>query len=232
MNKAQKNSQGGERKSGILFDLDGVLWDSAPAHTEAFRQAFAEAQLPPLGDYAVIAGMKTEEAVLAHLRRHGLPETPEIIWAVTARKRKLAPALLLDRAKVLPDLGDILSCLRRSYCLAVCSSASPDTIACFMKKSGCARFFEAVVDGTCVKKAKPAPDIYLLGARLLNLIPQEVWILEDSLAGVEAGRAAGMDVIGVGVDTAALRSWGCTAVLPDIQSLPGFVATRCHTSAD
>lgn len=214
--------QGG--KTGILFDLDGVLWDSAPAHAEAFRQAFAEAGLPPLVNYAAIAGMKTEEAILAHLERHMLPVDAAVVRSVTSRKRELALLHLRVRAEPAPGLSDTLRRLSRFYRLALCSSASPDSVACFMDKSGLRSLFEVVIDGTCVERAKPAPDIYILGARRLGMAPAELAVIEDSRAGVAAGRAAGMDVIGVGTDVDALRSWGCLAVIPGIRHLPDLLA--------
>ncbi len=220
MNKTSEFRPDGSRKPGILFDLDGVLWDSAPAHAEAFNQAFAEAHLPPLVDYTAIAGMKTEEAVLTHLERHALPKDTTIIRAITSRKRELALTFLRGKAKLAPGLNETLRHLNCFYRLALCTSASPGTVACFMEKSGLLPIFETVVDGTCVEHAKPAPDIYLIGARLLNLVATEVWVIEDSWAGVAAGCSAGMNVIGVGENVEALRSWGCQAVIPNIGKLP------------
>lgn len=219
-------------KSGILFDLDGVLWDSATAHAEAFRCALAEAGLPAPEDYAAIAGMKTEEALVVHLERCGIPADAAPVRFLAGRKREFARLFLKESARPAPGLPETLHRLASRYRLALCSSASPGTVACFMEKTGLFPLFAAVLDATSVERAKPAPDIYLLGARRLHLSAAEVVVIEDSQAGVAAARAAGMDVIGVGADAEMLKGWGCVAVVPDIRALPQLLTCQLHMAKD
>ncbi len=217
----------------ILFDLDGVLWNSSAAHEEAFQQVFHTAGIPPIRSYAKIAGMRTEEAIAVHLTSCGISADSEKVRELSLAKRELTPSLLEAKAELAPCLLEILQGLYSQHKLALCSSASPQTIECFLKKSSCGEFFSAIISGLDVKRAKPAPDIFLFGAHLLASNTKETLVVEDSVAGITAGISAGMSVLGIGEEALSVKvTSGVVGVLPNISYLTAWFDGRLRVGED
>lgn len=217
------SSLAGADIAGILFDLDGVLWDSSTAHAMAFNETFRAYGLPLLTDYVRIAGMRTEEAIEQHLREHDLPVDAVQICSLTAAKRKASLELLYEQAALAAGVSPTLERLRAIYRIALCTSGSRQSVRCFFEKSGCEAVFHAVVNGSEVECAKPAPDIFLLGAARLGLSPDTCLVVEDSLAGVQAAVAAGMRAVGVGAAAPRLLRAGAWMTIAEVSELPALV---------
>jgi beta-phosphoglucomutase-like phosphatase (HAD superfamily) len=81
--------------------------------------------------------------------------------------------------------------------LAVGTNAEPANVDFTLDGAGVRQYFRAIVDGSQVARAKPAPDVYLRGAELLGVDPANCIVFEDSPVGIEAARAAGMRVVGL-----------------------------------
>ncbi len=235
--------------TACLFDLDGVLTQTAKVHSAAWKQMFDdylrerarrtdEAFVPfdPIREYdQYVDGKPRYDGVRAFLASRGveLPEgdpsdTPdtETIDGLGNRKNEIVLRLIREQG-VQPYEGSVryvkavqAAGLRR----AVVSSSTNcrDVLAA----AGIQDLFEEIIDGVVAERehlqGKPAPDTFLAGARALGVKPAEAAVFEDALAGVEAGRAGRFGFV-VGVDRVgqaeALRAHGADLVVDDLAKL-------------
>jgi HAD superfamily hydrolase (TIGR01509 family) len=180
---------------GILFDFDGVLADSEPVHFACWRDVLA-----PLGirvewdDYAArFVGLPDRTAVEMICRDHPTVSF-EDAWNTYGRKSELFREKMLAAPPIHPETGQLLRSLG-GYPMAVVTASTRREIEPVLERAGIRPLFGAVVCREDVAANKPAPDAYLLAARLLGL--RRPLVVEDSDTGEAAGRAAGFDVLRV-----------------------------------
>jgi len=177
----------------LIFDCDGVLIDSEPIAIRADVACFAE------HGFAVSAAQIRERYVgtsvtsmLADVEaRHGrrLPDD----FAETLRRR--IAATFETELEAMPGIVDLLDALQPRSCVA--SSSAPERLRHALALVGLlARFDPHVFSATQVARGKPAPDLFLFAARQMDVAPHRCVVIEDSLAGVAAAKAAGMVAIG------------------------------------
>jgi beta-phosphoglucomutase family hydrolase len=221
--------------TACLFDLDGVLTTTAEVHARAWKEMF-DAFLRERGerpfelprDYdRYVDGKPRLDGVRAFLGARGIAADEELVRALGDRKNKLVLSLIRSEGvrvyegsiryvEAVRDAG-----LRRAV---VSSSANAREV---LAAAGIEHLFEAVVDGIVAAReglpGKPAPDIFLAGARALDTPPPNAAVFEDALAGVEAGRRGGFGFV-VGVDRSgqaeALKAHGADVVVADLGELP------------
>jgi len=99
--------------------------------------------------------------------------------------------------EILPGVEDFLKEVKAAGYKTAIGSASKNT-PLILERTGLAKYFDAVADGTMVSKAKPDPEVFLKGAELLGVAPSECIVFEDAEAGVEAAHNAGMKAVGIG----------------------------------
>jgi beta-phosphoglucomutase family hydrolase len=232
-----------------LFDLDGVLTQTAKVHAAAWKQMFdtflaerAQRQgtqfvaFDPSHDYdAYIDGRLRADGTRSFLASRGItlpegnPDDPpdaETVNGLSNRKN----AILLDRlqqdgVQVYPGSVRYLQAVREAQVPRAVVSASANTRQ-VLAAAHLADAFDTIVDGLVAGRdhlhGKPAPDTYVAAARLLNVDPSHAAVFEDALAGVEAGRAGGFGFV-VGVDRVgqrdALRQRGADIVVDDLAEL-------------
>jgi HAD superfamily hydrolase (TIGR01509 family) len=180
----------------VIFDMDGVIVDSEPHHERAFYQVLRE-----LG-HQLEHGMKFEDYVgrsdfemwVDFVARHKPPQTVE---ELVAMKRKRVIEVMRTVQPIFPGLPDLVEKLAARFSLAVASGSEHPVIQAVLSLKGLQRFFSAIVSSADVVNGKPAPDIFLRAAQLLQVPPTECWVIEDSIPGVTAGLAAGMRVIAI-----------------------------------
>lgn len=198
----------------ILFDFDGVLLDSEPVHFACWRESLA-----PLGmklaweDYARLCIGISERAtieVFASLQRP--PAEAGVIWARYPLKKELFARRMAEGPPFVPGLDAFLASLAPAYKLAVVSSSSRSEIEPLLDLAGLRHWFGALVTNEDVARHKPAPDAYLLAARLLNV--KSPLVVEDSDSGMESARRAGFEALRVPTASrtiellrARLREW-------------------------
>jgi beta-phosphoglucomutase family hydrolase len=235
--------------TACLFDLDGVLTQTAKVHAAAWKTMFDEFLLSwaarhgaefvpfdPVRDYdEYVDGKPRYEGVQSFLasRRielpQGTPDDPpdaETIDGLGNRKNELVLKLIHDHG-VQPYEGSVRyvkaakdAGLRR---VVVSSSTNCRDV---LKAAKIEDLFEQIVDGVVAErehlKGKPAPDTFLAGARAVGVEPRQAAVFEDALAGVEAGRAGNFGIV-VGVDRVgqadALRAHGADVVVKDLAEL-------------
>lgn len=210
-----------EKVQAVIFDMDGVLFLSNDCHERAWQQIFESIGIMNFS-YATIAGMRTDDALVKVIREQG--KQPEVynLEVLTAKKRQLALQFLETESEVAPESTALISYLRSKYHLALASSASPKTVALFLKKSGYADAFEVVLDGSSVKHSKPAPDIYQLALSRLALEGKHCIVVEDSGNGIRAAQAAGIPVIAlsqVAEETAKIKSLQPTEIVVTLSEI-------------
>jgi beta-phosphoglucomutase family hydrolase len=211
---------------GWLFDMDGVLTDTASVHATAWKSAFdaflkeessrtgtTYAPFDKEKDYEqYVDGEPRDDGVRNFLaaRDIKLPEgsdgdSPDTrsVKGVGNRKNDLVLKIMKDDGvKAFEGAADLVKGLREHGHKVAVVSASENTKAA-LDAAGLGDLFDAIVDGHVVKdlhlKGKPAPDSYLHGAKVLGVEPINAVVIEDALAGVEAGRAGRFGLV-VGVD--------------------------------
>jgi len=177
----------------LLFDLDGVLIDSTHVHAEAFREVLRGVGVDGF-EYGPYAGMRTQEVIRAELRRGGCLDSDALVARLAAAKSALAAQRLASSNPVFPHALDVLERLSAAFPLALVSSGSESSVRRFVDSNGLYGLFGAVVHGSDVTNAKPAPDPYLEAARRLGVDPGNGLVLEDADSGEASARAAGCAV--------------------------------------
>jgi len=188
----------------LIFDLDGVIIDSMPLHTEAWR-----IYLDRLG----IAATPSEIEPRMHGKRNddivadfiSAQLAPAEVFAHGAAKERLYRDLMRPQLQryLVPGVGEFLS-RWQSLPLAVASNAEPENVDLVLDAAGLRHRFRVIVDGHQVARPKPFPDVYLRAAELLGIPASRCIVFEDSPTGVEAALSAGMRVVGVQTHSADL----------------------------
>jgi HAD superfamily hydrolase (TIGR01509 family) len=180
----------------IIFDMDGVIVDSEPLHERAFREVFEEIGFGQTHGVEFPAYYGRSDVVLWRdfIARHQPPQSFE---ELLARKEKKFAALLRQEEPIFRGLPELLEKLAARYPLALASGSRHPIIDAVLALRELRRVFRAVVSSEDVAHGKPAPDIFLRTATLLDTAPKDCCVIEDSAMGVEAALAAGMTVIAI-----------------------------------
>jgi beta-phosphoglucomutase len=180
----------------VLWDVDGVIIDSAEQHRRAWRQ-LAEEQSLPYTDEAFWAsfGMRNGDVIP---RLFGVAGPPERIAALADRKEALYRELVAREGKALPGARELMAALHAAgYRQALASSAPEANIALIVRLLDLGPLLEGKMSGETVAHGKPAPDIFLAAAAQVGVEPERCLVIEDAPAGVEAAHAGGMRCLAV-----------------------------------
>lgn len=202
-----------------LFDLDGVLVDTAVLHHEAWQELATELGFELTDEAAErTKGVSRMAALDIVLGVGGIAasDADKLTWATRKNDRYKAMLDGLSPADLLPGSLQFLHALGDRGIKRALGSASANApmILAHLQIADC---FEAVVDGTVVTEAKPDPAVFLKGAELLGLPSQVCVVYEDAAAGVQAAHAAGMYCVGIGT---AANLPEAEIVIPDLAHAP------------
>jgi beta-phosphoglucomutase family hydrolase len=196
------------RFDAVLFDLDGVLTDTARLHLAAWREMFAELapEGPPLSDEEYLAhidGRPREEGLRAFLDARGIRVADEVLRDLAARKDASFRALLEERGPdVIASSADLLRHVREAGMHTGVVSASRNA-AVVLDRAGLAGMVDVLVDGLVAEQrqlsGKPDPATFLEAAHRVGCSPRRCVVVEDSTAGVMAGRAGAFGLV-LGLD--------------------------------
>ena len=238
-----------EKVRACLFDLDGVLTDTASVHTKAWKamfDAFLSDRAKRAGEKFVpfdaaadyrkyVDGKKREDGVRSFLSSRGIdlpdgspddPDDAETVYGLGNRKNDMFQKVLeKDGVEVFDGSRRYLEAVSSAGLGIAVVSASANTPE-VLKITGLDRFIQRRVDGNTLREehipGKPAPDSFLRGAQLLDVAPDAAAVFEDALSGVAAGRAGNFGYV-VGVDRVGqadeLRSNGADVVVTDLAEL-------------
>ncbi len=183
---------------GVIFDLDGVITDTAEYHYQAWQRLADEEGLP-FGREANerCRGVTRRESLLVVLG--GRPESEERMQALMARKQRYYEQALqrISPDDLLPGVAALLDALDAAAIPYALASASKNARP-VVERLGIAGRLAAVADGYSVERQKPAPDLFRHAAAQLGLPPAECVVVEDAAAGIEAARAGGFRTVGLG----------------------------------
>ena len=187
-------------KKGIIFDLDGVIVDTAKYHYLAWKKLanqlgfeFSQEQ------NELFKGVSRKRCLDILLEMGNLSATQEQkdVWMIEKNNDYLAYIEKMDDSEILPDVPKILTLLKENAIPIALGSASKNALP-ILEKVGLAHLFDVIVDGNSVTKAKPDPEVFLMAAKKMNLSPSNCIVFEDAVAGIEAANAANMISIGIG----------------------------------
>jgi beta-phosphoglucomutase family hydrolase len=235
--------------SALLFDLDGVLTETAKLHAQAWAQAFdellekrAEEQgaefvpFDPVDDYdEYVDGKPRYDGVRSFIASRGIelaegeeadPPGLDSVQAVGNLKNEIVLELIETRGVAAYEGSKRYLEAVREAGLARAVVSSSTNCRAVLKSAGIADFFETIVDGVLAEReglaGKPAPDTFLEGAKMLGVAPARAAVFEDALAGVKAGHDGHFGYV-VGVDRAGrakeLRDHGADVVVEDLAEL-------------
>ncbi len=177
--------------NGYIFDLDGTLADTMPLHYRAWEQALRNAGLEGRLDedyFYELGGVPSRRVALLLGRHHGVKLDPERVY-------KDKEAIFMGSLQKLELIGPVVEFARKAsttHPVALASGGTRDVVRSTLEKTGLAPLFPVVVTADDVEHGKPAPDMFLLAARLMGVAPVSCLVFEDGQPGIQAAEAAGM----------------------------------------
>ena len=183
-----------------IFDLDGVIVDTAVYHYQAWKRLanelgfdFTEAQNERLKG---ISRMRSLELILEW---GGIHKTAAEQQALATRKNDWYVEMInqMTPQEILPGAKEFLEQVRSAGLKTALGSASKNSSA-ILERTGLLPLFDAIVDGNTVTASKPDPEVFLKGAAALGIAPAHCVVFEDAIAGIAAAKAAGMKSVGIG----------------------------------
>ncbi|MEP5254393.1 MAG: beta-phosphoglucomutase [Winogradskyella arenosi] len=187
-------------KKGFIFDLDGVIVDTAKYHFLAWQKLakgldinFTEKENEQLKG---VSRVRSLEKILAWGNK---TISDQLFQDLMGKKNEeyLGYIAEMDDSEILPDVPRVLQYLKTNKQPISLGSASKNART-ILERVHIISDFDAIVDGNDVSKAKPDPEVFLIAAKEINMKPEDCIVFEDSVAGVEAANAANMISIGIG----------------------------------
>jgi len=187
-------------KKGFIFDLDGVIVDTAKYHFLAWKRLaksldidFTEEENEQLKG---VSRVKSLEKILSWGNKT-ISEDKFTELMGKKNEEYLSYIAEMGSDEILPDVPKVLEVLIEKQQPISLGSASKNART-ILERVDLKKYFDAIVDGNDVSKAKPDPEVFLIAAKLLDMKPENCIVFEDSVAGVEAANTANMISIGIG----------------------------------
>ena len=187
-------------KKGFIFDLDGVIVDTAKYHYLAWKNLanslgfeFTEEQNELFKGVSRVRSLD----ILLELGNYTAGQEQKDGWLIQKNEEYLTYIEGMDASEILSDVPRVLDFLLEKQQGVVLGSASKNARP-ILKRVDLFDKFHDIVDGNDVTAAKPDPEVFLIGAEKLQIDPENCIVFEDSIAGVKAANAAGMISIGIG----------------------------------
>ena len=183
-----------------IFDLDGVIVDTAKYHFLAWKKLAGEMGIELTEqDNERLKGVGRMESLEIILSMGGISKSAEEKVELTEKKNTWFVEFIqaMKKEEIFEGVISLFSELKQNKIKIGLASSSKNAQA-VISKLGIADWFEVAVDGTMIKKSKPDPEIFLMAAQQLQVIPEDCIVVEDAEDGVEAAKSAGMKCIGVG----------------------------------
>jgi len=200
----------------FIFDLDGVITDTAEYHFRGWQRLAQEEGLPfTREDNEALRGVSRRESLLLLLKGRTYPEAKLLEMMERKNNYYLEFIKEITPRDLLPGAKELVEELRAAGYKTALGSASKNARE-VIERLGIAALFDAISDGYSVERAKPAPDLFLHAARQLGLAPGECVVVEDAAAGIEAARAGGFRSVGLGPRE---RVGAADAVFPSLEGV-------------
>ena len=184
----------------VIFDLDGVIVSTDEYHYQAWKSISDEQNIYfDRGINNRLRGVSRAESLEIVLEKANREYTQAEKEVLLEEKNNIYKDLLknLSSSDILPGVNEVLDYLKSKNIKVAIGSSSKNT-SLILQKIGLLNSFDAIVDGTMIKKSKPDPEVFIMAADKLNLLPKECIVVEDAKAGVEAALAGNMKVAAIG----------------------------------
>jgi beta-phosphoglucomutase len=185
---------------GFLFDLDGVIVETAIFHYQAWRKMANDLGFDISEEFNEglkgVSRMDSLDLILEH-GNVVLTEEEKLELAAKKNEHYLTLVSKMTADDILPGVREFFAQIKQTDIKIALGSVSKNA-KMILEGVGLINDFDSIIDGTKISKGKPDPEVFLKGAAELGLLPEECLVFEDAVAGVEAGKNAGMKVVGIG----------------------------------
>jgi beta-phosphoglucomutase family hydrolase len=182
--------------AAVIWDMDGVLADTASYHLLAWRETFAKRGIKfTEEDFRRGFGIKNDAIIKNVL---GEQTTEAEIETIAREKEATFRRIIGQNIKPLPGALKLLEALdKHGVKMAIASSTPIENIRLIVGSLGIEKYFRAIVTGHDVTEGKPSPQVFLLAAQRLGVDPKNCIVFEDAVAGVKAAKSAGMHCVAI-----------------------------------
>lgn len=187
-------------KKAFIFDLDGVIVDTAKFHYLAWRNLakginfdFTEEQNEQFKGVSRVRSLE----LLLDMANYKATQEEKDAWLIQKNVEYLSYIQKMDQSEILPDVPRVLEYLIQKKQGIALGSASKNARP-ILERVALIDKFQAIVDGNDVTTAKPDPEVFIKGAQVLGALAEDCIVFEDSIAGIQAANTAGMTSIGIG----------------------------------
>ncbi len=209
--------------TGFIFDLDGVIVDTAKYHFKAWQSLAKNLQYnfteQDNEQFKGVSRVRSLELLL-EMAQYKATEKEKEQWLIDKNTHYLALISHMNSSEILPGITEILKALKTQQIPVALGSASKNAQP-ILEKVGLLSYFDVLVDGNEVTMAKPNPEVFLTAAKGLGVAPEDCVVFEDAQAGVAAAKAAKMTCVGIGDPAILFNADHCFASTAEIT--PSFV---------
>jgi beta-phosphoglucomutase len=187
-------------KKAFIFDLDGVIVDTAKYHFLAWQKLAQELGIEFTPEHnEELKGVSRVRSLDIILELGGIQASQEDKnkWLIQKNEEYLSYLVTMDQSEILPGVLPVLHYLKEQNQPIALGSASKNARP-ILEKTNIIHYFDAIVDGNDVTNAKPDPEVFLQAAKLVGISNENAIVFEDSVAGIQAANAAKMTSIGIG----------------------------------
>ncbi|MBK8599575.1 MAG: beta-phosphoglucomutase [Flavobacterium sp.] len=187
-------------KKAFIFDLDGVIVDTAKYHFLAWQKVASELGIEFTPEHnEQLKGVSRVRSldIILELGKIEATQEEKNRWLVQKNEDYLSYLVNMNFSEILPGVIPILQFLKEHQQGIALGSASKNARP-ILEKTGIISYFDAIVDGNDVTNAKPDPEVFVQAARLLNITNENSIVFEDSVAGIQAANIAKMTSVGIG----------------------------------
>jgi beta-phosphoglucomutase len=190
-------------KKAFIFDLDGVIVDTAKYHYLAWKKIASELGIDFTHEHnELLKGVSRVRSldIILGLGNVEASQEQKNQWLVQKNEEYLIYLVDMDQSEILPGVMKVLEFLKANNQPIALGSASKNARP-ILEKTGILSYFDVIVDGNDVSNAKPDPEVFLQAAQKLGMTNENSIVFEDSVAGIQAANIAAMTSIGIGEAT-------------------------------
>jgi beta-phosphoglucomutase len=187
-------------KKAFIFDLDGVIVDTAKYHYLAWKKIASELGIEFTHEHnELLKGVSRVRSldIILGLGEVEASQAQKEQWLIQKNEDYLSYLVDMDQSEILPGVMTVLKFLKANQQPIALGSASKNARP-ILEKTGILSYFDAIVDGNDVSNAKPDPEVFLQAAQKLGISNENSIVFEDSVAGIQAANIASMTSIGIG----------------------------------
>ena len=187
-------------KKAFIFDLDGVIVDTAKYHYLAWKKIASELGIEFTHEHnELLKGVSRVRSldIILGLGEVDASQAQKDQWLIQKNEDYLSYLVDMDQSEILPGVMTVLKFLKANQQPIALGSASKNARP-ILEKTGILSYFNAIVDGNDVSNAKPDPEVFLQAAQKLGISNENSIVFEDSVAGIQAANIASMTSIGIG----------------------------------